>query len=351
MMKKVVKKLITKIKKLSPKKITKNDNPVRWGIIGLGYMAGHLGEAIEANEDGIVVATASRDINKAKTSSSKYNNCKPYGSYEAMISDSKLDVDVIYIATPIKYHFENIALCLQSGKNVLCEKPITFNANELKELQKMAKENGCFLMEAMWMKCLPTFKQAHTWIEEDKIGSIDLIKVDFYKKLITQPSKAIFDSNEGGGVLRDYGVYAMTFPSVFKDGVPDELIGHTRFSSQGIDSDWSIYMCYDKTQVFINISSNFKSTSKAVIIGTKGSIEWESQFNRTSIITLYDEMGKKVEDFDVKYEFDGFEYQVNEVHHCIKEGKLESAIVSIDSSLITLEIIDTLMKKTRRVKG
>src|SRR5262249_26754002 len=153
-------------------------------------------------------------------------------------------LDIVYIATPMKLHYDNIKICLQAGKNVLCEKPITSTVEELKELQQLAKAKDCFLMEGMWMKCLPTYQKAVTWINEGRIGAIDLIKADFYKREEIDISRAIFDKEQGGGVLRDYGVYAIAFPTGFVKGMPDELRGASRLSCYGIDSDWSIYMCY-----------------------------------------------------------------------------------------------------------
>lgn len=69
------------------------------------------------------------------------------------------NIDVVYVATPIKQHYENIKLCLENNKNVICEKPFTENVEQMTELYEIAKRNGCFLMEGMWMKCLPTYQK------------------------------------------------------------------------------------------------------------------------------------------------------------------------------------------------
>jgi predicted dehydrogenase len=54
--------------------------------------------------------------------------------------------------TPHTYHYLNTRDALHAGKHVLCEKPFTSNAAELRALIKLAKEGKLFLMEAMWTR-------------------------------------------------------------------------------------------------------------------------------------------------------------------------------------------------------
>lgn len=63
---------------------------------------------------------------------------KAYGTYEELVKDS--DVDIIYIATPHSHHYQNAMLCLNNGKNVLCEKAFTTNAAQAKKLMEVARE-------------------------------------------------------------------------------------------------------------------------------------------------------------------------------------------------------------------
>lgn len=326
-------------------RVKKNPAPIKWGIIGLGSMAEKFSTAIDGNKDGIVYSVASRSLKKAKSFAARHGNCKAYGSYDDMLKDTSANIDVIYIATPVVHHCENIKQCLIAGKNVLCEKPITSDSAQLKELIELAKEKNCFLMEGMWMKCLPTFRKAIEWINGGKIGEVELIKVDFYKKEFIKPDLTIFNAIEGGGVLKDYGAYAISFMTFFLKGIPQTLQYSKRISSFGIDSDWQIYAQNNNVKAFINLSSNFSSHSKAAVIGEKGSIEWNSQFNRTNKITLFDANGNKIEEFAIKYKYDGFEYEVDEVTRCIKRKESESQMVPLCESLDTLTVIDHLMGK------
>lgn len=299
--------------------------------------------AIDDNKEGIVYAVASRSLDKAKVFASRHGACKAYGSYEEMVYDKNLKLDVVYVATPVKYHYENVKLCLDAGLNVLCEKPITSTLAQFDELIALAKKK-CFFMEGMWMKCLPSFQKACQWINEGKIGEIEWVKADFYKRERIKDGFAIYNAQEGGGILQDFGVYAVAFMEHFLGGMPDSLNALFRISSHGIDADWQILAEKDKVNAIINLSSNFGSMSKAAVIGKKGFIEWDSQFNRTNRVVLYDTNGFQLEVFCAYYVNEGFEYEVNEVQKCIREGKTESTIVTIEDSHLTMQIIDNLKK-------
>jgi dihydrodiol dehydrogenase / D-xylose 1-dehydrogenase (NADP) len=98
----------------------------------------------------IVAAAASSSQSRARTFLDKIGAPKTavaYGSYKELARDS--NVDIIYIATPHSHHFQHCMLCLESGKNVLCEKPFTTNAEQLDMLIRKAKEKNLFLMEAV----------------------------------------------------------------------------------------------------------------------------------------------------------------------------------------------------------
>ena len=58
-----------------------------------------------------------------------------------------LQVDVVYIGTIHPTHFNLVQLMFSAGKAVLCEKPLTMNAQETSTLIETALNKGLFLME------------------------------------------------------------------------------------------------------------------------------------------------------------------------------------------------------------
>jgi hypothetical protein len=94
------------------------------------------------------------------------------------------------------------------------------------------------------------------------------------------------------------------------------------------------------------IASDYQGVSKAAVMGDKGTIEWNAQFNRANVITLYDAQGKQIEQFIVSYKFEGFEYEVEEAQNSILSNFKESRLVTLESSVVTQEIISQLMENT-----
>jgi len=344
MIDRLINKILTILRHKGIIKVKKNVSPMRWGVIGLGYMAETFSTAIDRSKDDIVYAVASRNLEKAKAFAANHGHCKAYGSYVDMVHDDSLHLEVVYIATPVKYHYDNIKMCLEAGKNVICEKPITSTLSQLEELMALAEKNNCFLMEGMWMKCLPAFQKAINWIADGKIGKKELVKVDFYKHEIIREEYTIYNASEGGGILRDFGVYAISFMTHFLGGEPETQTAYSRKNAKKIDSDWQISSSRDDIHAIVNLSSNFGSLSKAAVIGSEGYIEWDSQFNRTNRVCLYDLNGVLKEVFRADYKYPGFEYEVAEVHNAISNGKKTSSIVNINDTRTVMKVIEQLMQ-------
>ena len=58
-----------------------------------------------------------------------------------------LQIDVVYVGTIHPTHFPVVQLMLDAGKPVVCEKPLTMNAEDTNTLIRKAKDTKLFLME------------------------------------------------------------------------------------------------------------------------------------------------------------------------------------------------------------
>ena len=102
---------------------------VRWGVVGTAKIA--VEKVIPATQlapSCEVVAIASRSQERADAVASALNIPKAYGAYEHLLADP--DVDAIYIPLPNHLHVPFSIQALQSGKHVLCEKPIGLSSAE-----------------------------------------------------------------------------------------------------------------------------------------------------------------------------------------------------------------------------
>lgn len=72
--------------------------------------------------------------------------------------------------TPHTLHYENALDGIKAKKHVLCEKPVTSNAAELRSLLAAAKECGVFFMEALWTRFQPLTQEVKKIAESGILG-------------------------------------------------------------------------------------------------------------------------------------------------------------------------------------
>ena len=111
----------------------------RWGILSTAKIAREqvIPAHLEAS-NGVVRAIASRSKKRAKTAAERFGIPLFFGSYQEMLESE--EIDGVYIPLPTSQHVEWSHKAAQAGKHVLCEKPISLHASEIKALQVAAKE-------------------------------------------------------------------------------------------------------------------------------------------------------------------------------------------------------------------
>ena len=144
---------------------------IRWGILGASKIAfDHVIPAMLKSKNTKLLAIASRDIDKAKLFSQAYSIQKAYNNYEQLISDP--EIDAIYIPLPNHLHVPYSIKCLNAGKHVLCEKPISIAAKEVLDLIKIQKKNRRIFSEAYMVRFHPQWIKTKELIDNGTIGKL-----------------------------------------------------------------------------------------------------------------------------------------------------------------------------------
>ena len=131
----------------------------------------------------------------------RHGAARAFGSYRELIADG--GVDAVYIALTHNFHYEIARLCLESGKAVLCEKPLVLTKKDAESLAELSRRKNVLLMEAMWTRCIPAFRAAREWALGGKIGAVKLIQAAFC-------FQAPFDPEDGSSTPRSPGVASTT---------------------------------------------------------------------------------------------------------------------------------------------
>lgn len=318
---------------------------VRWGILGCGNIAEKFAVSLAALEEGELVAGASRTPGKAEAFGAKFGFERAYDNYEALVADQ--EIDAIYVATTHNFHYENAKLCLEAGKPVLCEKPMTVNAAQSEELIALAREKGLFLMEAVWTRFLPAILKMQELLAEGVIGEVTTVHCDFGIAVDCDDSHRLRNPELAGGALLDLGIYPITFAATVFGSEPDRISGSAIMTDKGVDERSFYFLEYGGKQRAI-LSSSFteKSPIEAKVYGTEGLLRVRPPFLGATVLEIY----KGDTDEPEIYEFpcpdqESFQYEIAEAMACIKAGKMQSEILPHAETLAVMEIMDTLRRQ------
>lgn len=310
---------------------------VRWGILGTGSIAHEFTEALKIIDSVEVVACGSRTKEEAEKFKQAFDLKYAHESYEELAKNP--EVDIIYIATPHVFHKDNSLLCLQNGKHILVEKPFTINREEAQEVFDLAKEKGLFVMEAFWTKCLPVTARIKEWVKEGKIGEPSFISANMFFE-VKPDQKRLLKPDLGGGALLDIGVYSLNFITDILGRQPDVIEGSAIFTEEGVDETFSMIMKLGNTTADALCSMVVDIPFKQVIYGDKGRIEIDGKWG-TDQATLFVN-GEEPVKFHEPFLKNGFEYEAMAAADCVRDNKLEYELVTHQSTLDYLEIVDAL---------
>lgn len=321
------------------------DGPMRWGILATGGIAAAFTADLVDLPDAEVVAVASRSEPSAKAFAERFGIPRAYGSWSALAEDE--DIDVIYVATPHAAHRAAAGLCLEAGRNVLCEKAFTLNSREALELVALAEEHDVFLMEAMWMYCHPLMRRLTGMVNDGAIGEVRTVQADFGLAGPFPPSHRLRDPAQGGGALLDLGVYPVSFAHLLL-GEPSDIAARAVLSEEGVDLQTGALLSWDSGALATLHCSIAGGTGiTASVTGSQGRIDIPDGFFNPDRFVLHRD-GKEPEVFTGD-PADGprntFRHEAAEVMRALRAGEKQSRLVPLESTLAVMRTLDTVRER------
>jgi predicted dehydrogenase len=296
---------------------------IRWGLVSAGRIAHTFTQDMAFVGNGEITAVAARSIDSANVFADQYKIEKRYQGYQALFEDP--EIDAVYISTPHAMHYEHTKMALSAGKHVLCEKPFTVDVAQCEELVILAKQQNCFLMEAMWTLFLPAIRKAQQWIDEGRIGDIVQIQSDFGYPLPYDPDRREWDVRLGGGCLLEMGVYPVAFNWLFTQREPSCIQAEVKRAPNGADSHVAAVFDYGDQISMIGASFKTRLRNWGYVFGTDGYIAIPDYF-RASDALLY-VRDDCVDHFSDPRVGSGFEFQTIAAGEAILAGKVETDIM------------------------
>jgi predicted dehydrogenase len=119
-------------------------NQIRIGLIGYGYWGPNIARNFMDSDSFDLVAIADSSEPQRLRASKKFPMPKVVQSAEHIVNDPT--IDAVAIVTPPESHFLLAKACLEAGKHVFIEKPVTTKASDAVELIKIAADKNLTIM-------------------------------------------------------------------------------------------------------------------------------------------------------------------------------------------------------------
>ena len=313
----------------------------KWAILGPGNIAHKFANGLKEIPDAQLYAVGSRDLDKAKLFAEEYGAPVTYGSYEELAKDK--NIDCVYISTPHPLHMPCSILCLENGRNVLCEKPLAVNKKEAQKMVDLARGKKVFLMEAFWSRFLPPIRKVTEWIKDGKIGDVRMIHCDFAFRAGLNPDSRLFNNKLAGGGLLDVGCYTIGMATMIFGNNPSLITGAAFIGETNIDEQAAMILRYPKGELAV-LSTGVRTSTyhNLYVFGTKGNINVPGFWHTEKAILNVD--GEEPVAFEEKAG-NGYNYEAVAAMESIREGKIENEQMTHEDSLAIIEISDNLRRQ------
>lgn len=194
---------------------------LRFGILGAARIAPMALIAPARRVAGVrVEGVAARDPARSRDFAARHGLARSFGSYAALVEDP--DITAVYIALPNSLHYEWALAALESGKHVLCEKPLTSNAAEAERLAHAAAGRGTLLVEAFHNRHHPFVRRIAQVVHGGELGEIISMRAVFRTPMLRRDDIR-FKYELAGGALMDLGCYMINLVRYVSGEEPEVL--------------------------------------------------------------------------------------------------------------------------------
>ncbi|MCW2771540.1 MAG: oxidoreductase [Aeromicrobium sp.] len=318
--------------------------PLRWAILGPGWIAEQLVESLHAHTRQEVVAVGSRSLDRARSFADRHGIATAVGSYEELVGLD--EVDIVYVATPHPLHLPHALLAMDAGKHVLIEKPIALSAAEARQIASRAAEAGLFCAEALWTLFLPKWDVLRQVVEGGMLGELRSVHT-IYGEYFTDDHR-IFDATLAGGPLLDLGTYPLAYvtsllgpaTTVAAAGVPDP---------RGVNGQLGATMVHGDTMSVIATTVHGWPRNEITIIGSEGVLTVEALHNSPGPLTVTSADRRVTLTHDEPYgdQVAGLHFQAAEAARRITANETQTPIRPLGASIISLEASDEIRRQVQ----
>ncbi len=249
--------------------MSKSEN-IGVAVIGYGGMGGWHTQKIQTIKGAELIGVY--DIKPERCKIAQEKGIHAFASREELLADAR--ISLVTVATPNDFHKEIVIAALAAGKNVICEKPVALNSEELEEMIAASKKYGRLF----------TVHQNRRW-DEDYLTAKKIIEDNMLGKVYNIESRVQGDRGvpgdwrnrkaQGGGMVLDWGVHLLDQVLMLKEkqqlvSVYAEL---TYVTTDEVDDGFRTMLTFDdNTTAYVEVTtSNFVKLPRWYVLGENGS--------------------------------------------------------------------------------
>lgn len=207
---------------------------VRIAIIGLGWPGLRHSEAVLETAGTQLVAAVDANEERRMEYAQLFPGVRLFPDYEEMLLDGQ--IDAVVICLPNYLHFPVTMAAIRAGKHVLCEKPPTLHAEEMRKVREEALRNSLVYAFSRQMRFHGRMRAAREVVASGSLGHIYCARTRWLRARGIPGGVGgwfLDKSRAGGGVLIDIGIHAL-------------------------DAAWYLMGCPRPTTVSASVSTQFR---------------------------------------------------------------------------------------------
>ena len=228
-----------------------------------------------------------------------------YADFESMI-EHELSLpetermNIVSIVTPNMAHFAPAKLALESGFDVIIDKPITFSLEEAYELREVLERSDRTLALTHTYSGYPLVKEAKQRVADGEFGAVRTIYVEYPQGWLSERIELLGGNNAGwrtdpkrsgkAGCMGDIGTHAMHLAEYISGLRCTSMCADLTTFVDGrlLDDDGAVLLRFDNGAKGVLMASQIacgeENALKIRVYGEKGGIEWSQQEPNTLIV-------------------------------------------------------------------
>jgi len=216
--------------------------PLRIGVLGAARIAPAALMRPARAVDGVeVTAVAARDPQRARRFAARYGIATVHPDYAAVLADP--DVDAVYVPLPNGLHADWTLAALAAGKHVLCEKPLTSNTAQAREVADAADRSGLVVMEAFHYRYHPLMARVRQLLDDGAVGRIRRLRAGLCFPLY-RFSDIRYRLDLAGGATMDAGCYPANLLRFLAGTEPTVVSARAELRTPGVDRAMTAHLSF-----------------------------------------------------------------------------------------------------------